>query len=44
MISFYILSKNLFLKRKELFDASVASITKKEHDFAVHFFNDSLNL
>ena len=29
MISFYILSKRLFLKRKQLFDAGVASVTKK---------------
>ena len=29
MISFYILSKRFFLKRKGLFDARVASITKK---------------
>ena len=37
MISFYILSKRFFLKREELSDARVASITKKEYGFAVHF-------
>ena len=31
MISFYIYSKRLFLKRKRLFDAIVVSITKKEY-------------
>ena len=35
MISFYILSKR-FLKREELSDARVVSITKKEYGFAVH--------
>ena len=43
MASFYILSKIFFLKCKEL---SVASITKKEYRFAVHFlqrFIKSLN-
>ena len=37
MISFYILSKRFFLKREELSDARVVSITKKEHGLAVHF-------
>ena len=37
MISFYILSKRFFLKREELSDARVVSITEKEHGFAVHF-------
>ena len=39
MISFYILSKRLFLKG--LSDASVASLTKKEYGFAVHFYKNS---
>ena len=38
MISFYILSKRFFLKRKRLSDARVASITKKGYGFAVHLF------
>ena len=37
MISFYILSKRFCLKREELSDARVVSITKKEHGLAVHF-------
>ena len=37
MISFYILSTRFFLKRKGLSDARVASITKKEYGFEVHF-------
>ena len=37
MISFYVLSERFFLKRKGLSDATVASITKKEYGFAVHF-------
>ena len=37
MISFYILSKNFSLKREGLSDARVASITKKEYSFAVHY-------
>ena len=36
MIIFYILPTRLFLKRKELSDTKVASITK-EHGLAVHF-------
>ena len=35
MISFYLLSKRFFLKRKGLFDARVVSITKEEYGFAV---------
>ena len=42
IISFYILSRGLFLNRKRLpdarFDARVTSITKNEFGFAVHFF------
>ena len=37
MISFYILSKRFFLKLKELSDATVTSLIKKEYGFAVHF-------
>ena len=37
MISFYILSKRFFLKRKVLSNARVASITKKAYGFAVYF-------
>ena len=37
MISFYILSNRFFLKRERLFDVRVASITKEEYGFAVHF-------
>ena len=37
MINFYILSKIFFLKRKELSEARVVSVTKKVYDFAVHF-------
>ena len=38
MISFYILFERFFLKeRKELSVARVASTTKKEHSFAVHY-------
>ena len=44
MISFYILSKIFFLKRKELSEARVASITKNEYGFAVHFYTDSQSL
>ena len=36
IITFYTLSKILFLKREGLSDARVASITKKEYGFAVH--------
>ena len=38
IISFYIFSKSVFLKRKRFSDVRVASITKKEYCFAVHFF------
>ena len=37
MISLYILSTRFFLKCKGLFDAIVATITEKEHSFAVLF-------
>ena len=37
MTILYILSKRLCLKPKELSDATVLSITKKEYGFAVHF-------
>ena len=36
MISFYIISKRFFLKRKGLSDAKVLSLNKKEYGFAVH--------
>ena len=35
--SFDILSKRFFLKHKGLFDARVASLTKKEYGFALHY-------
>ena len=38
MVSFYILSKRFFLKRKGKSDAKVASTTKKEYGLVVHFF------
>ena len=37
MINYYILSKRFFLKREEISDARVASISKKEYNFAVYF-------
>ena len=37
MINFYIVSKRFFLKRKELFDGKVVSITKKEYCSTVEF-------
>ena len=37
MTSVYILSKRLHRKCNGLSDARVASFTKKEYDFAVHF-------
>ena len=37
MINFDIVSKRLFLKREELYDARIVSITKKEYGFAVFF-------
>ena len=36
MVSCYILSKRLFLKREGLSDVRVASITKNEYGFTVH--------
>ena len=39
MISFYILSKRFFLKRKGLSDVRVASRTKKESGFTVNLLN-----
>ena len=39
MISFYILSKRFFLKRKGLSDAIVAKITTKEYGFVVHILS-----
>ena len=41
MINFYIFPKRLFLKRIGLSDARVASATKEQYDFAVHFYKDS---
>ena len=41
MISFYIISKRLFQKHKQLSDVRVASITKKEYGFKSHFCKDS---
>ena len=35
MINFYIVSKRFFLKRKELFDALVVSVIKKEYGSTV---------
>ena len=37
MISFFVLSIRFYLKRKALSDARVASKTKRECDFSVHF-------
>ena len=37
MNDFYIISKRLFLKREELSDAKVLSLTKKEYGFTAHF-------
>ena len=37
MIILYILSKRFFLKREGSSNARVASITKKEYGFAMHF-------
>ena len=39
MISFYILSKRFFLKRKGLSDAILAKITTKEYGFVVHILS-----
>ena len=38
MITFYILQRRLHLKHKELSDARLLSVTKKEHVFAVHLY------
>ena len=40
-MSFYILSKGFFLKRKGLADTRVVSVSKKEYGFAVHFLYSS---
>ena len=40
MINFYIFPKRFFLKREELSDARVVSITKKESGFAVLFLKN----
>lgn len=37
MITFYICSKRLHLKRQGLSDTSVVSLTKKIYGFSVHF-------
>ena len=37
MINFYILPKRFFLKREELSDARIVSITKKEYGSAAPF-------
>ena len=37
MICFYVLFERLFLKREELSDTRVVSVTKSEHGLAVHF-------
>ena len=37
MISFGIISERFFLKHKGSFDIRVASVTKREYGFAVHF-------
>ena len=36
MISFYILSNRFFLYSEGLFDTRIASVTTKEHGFAVN--------
>ena len=43
MINFYIVSKSFFLKREELSDGRVASITNKEYDFTVYFLQIFIN-
>ena len=43
MISFYILSKRLFLKHKGLPYARVESMTKNEYGLAVHFLERFIN-
>ena len=37
MISFYIVSKRFFPKRKGLSDAKLVSVAKQEYGFAVYF-------
>ena len=37
MINFYVLSKRFSLKREELSDARVVSITKNEYGFSLRF-------
>ena len=37
MINFHILSERLLLKRKELSNARLVSLTKNEYVFAAHF-------
>ena len=37
MINFYILSETFFLKREELSDEKLMSITKNNYGFKVHF-------
>ena len=44
MISFYIISKRLHLKRKGLSDVKVVSITKKENGIAKHFLQSDSNV
>ena len=41
MMNVYIISKRPFLKREEVSDARVVSITKKGYGLAVHFHKDS---
>ena len=41
VVSFYIISERFLFKRKGLSNIRVASITKKECGFAVHFYKDS---
>ena len=38
MISFYTISKRIFLKHKGISHTRVISITQKEYAFAVYFF------
>ena len=37
LINFYIVSERFFLKRKEIFDAKVVSITKKDYGSTIDF-------
>ena len=41
MINLYILSERFFIKRKELSDARVVSITKQEYGSQYTFYKDS---